>query len=147
MFQTLTGQPYHQNIKSPVTDTFCDFVCDNFLSQLVSHPTRSDNILDLLLTTNPNLISSVSVTDSLPCCNHDAVPFMLSTSLPQQSTAKCMSYYYKAANINNFKEVLYCVSWDVIDFENDDIELGCIHSLDWTTGPTHFWVLHMLWLV
>ena len=23
---------------------------------------------------------------------------------------------------------------------------GCIHSLDWTTGLTYFWFLHILWL-
>ena len=33
-------------VKSPVTETLCRFVCDNFLTQLVSTPTRGDSILD-----------------------------------------------------------------------------------------------------
>ena len=70
----LTTSP---KVKSPVADTLCKFVCDNFFSQLVSHPTRGDNILDLLLTTNPDQISSVRVTDSLPGCDHDAIHFVI----------------------------------------------------------------------
>ena len=116
----LTTSP---KVKSPVADTLCEFVCDNFFSQLVSHPTRGDNILDLLLTTNPDLISSVRVTDSLPGCDHDAIHFMLSASIPHQSTIKRVLYNYKAANIDDFKEVLSRVSWEFIDFKNGDIEL------------------------
>ena len=88
----LTTSP---KVKSPVADTLCEFVCNNFFIQLVSHPTRGDNILDLLLTTNPDLISSVRVTDSLPGCDHDAIHFMLSTSRPHQSTIKRVLYNYK----------------------------------------------------
>jgi len=58
---------------------------------------------------------------------------MLSASLPQQSTAK---RNYKAANINDFEEVLCHVSWDVTDFENDDIELnGRIYF-------SHLWIMY-----
>jgi len=111
-------------LKFPVTDTLCQLVHDNFLSQLVSHPTRGENVLDLLLTTNPDLIASIEVTDSLPGCDHDAIHFMLSATIPQQSTTKRVLYNYKSANIDDFKEVLSRVSWDIIDFDNDDIELS-----------------------
>ena len=26
------------------------------------------------------------------------------------------------------------------------LQIGCMHSLDWTTGLTYFWFLCMLWL-
>ena len=79
-------------LKFPVTDTLCQLVHDNFLSQLVSHPTRGENVLDLLLTTNPDLIASIEVTDSLPGCDHDAIHFMLSATILQQSTTKRILY-------------------------------------------------------
>ena len=60
-------------VTTPVTDALCQFTYDNFFSQLVSDPTRGDNVLDLLLTTHPDLVSCVQVIDCLPGCDHDAV--------------------------------------------------------------------------
>ena len=65
----------------------------------------------------------MKITDSLPGCDHDAAHFILSASIPQHSTTKRVLYNYKAANIDDFKEVLFHVSWDVVDFENDNIEI------------------------
>ena len=42
------------------------------------------------------------------------------------STCCCQIFsagHYNNSNIDDFKEVLSCVSWEVIDFENSDIEL------------------------
>ena len=82
--------------------------------------TRGDNILDLLLTTHPDIISSVEVIDSLPGCDHDAVQ---SATIPKQSTINRVFYNDNAANISDLKEVLSRVCWDIIDFDNEDIEL------------------------
>ena len=111
-------------VKSPVTDCLCQLVCDNFCTQLVSCSTRGDNILDLLLTTHPDLVSSVEIVDSLPGCDHDAVQFNLSATMPKQTTVKRVLYNYKAANIDDLKEVLSRVCWDIIDYDSDDIELS-----------------------
>lgn len=45
---------------TPDATTFCDIVSDCFLTQLVAFTTRKDHILDLFLTTFPDLISSIS---------------------------------------------------------------------------------------
>ena len=125
-------------VKSPVSDTLCELVC-------VSHPTRGDNILDLLLTTNPDLISSVKITFSLPGCDHDAVHFILSASIPQHSTTKCVLYNYKAANIDEFKEVLSHVSWDVFDFENDNIEIPWSQWKDLFFSAVNYVIPSVFW--
>ena len=74
MFRILTGHW----LLPPVNSTFCSFIHDNFLTQLVSSPTRSDHILDLILTNNPRCVSNVQVVDNLPGSDHDAVEFVLS---------------------------------------------------------------------
>ena len=62
--------------------------------------------------------------DSLPGCDHDAIHFQLSLYKTKHSTTKRVLYNYKAANMDDFREVLSHISWDVIDFGNDDIELS-----------------------
>ena len=60
-------------VSSPISSTFCTLVHDNFLTQLVSSPTREDHILDLVFTNNPSFLYIVKVVDNLPGCDHDAV--------------------------------------------------------------------------
>ena len=109
-------------VKSLLPQTLCQLVHDNFFSQLLSSPTRGGNILDLLLTSHPHFISSVQIIDSLPGCDHDALHFSLAATIPKQTAVKRVMYNYKAANIEDLKEVLSRVCWDIIDFDSDDIE-------------------------
>ena len=62
--------------------SLCDLVNDNCLSQLVTVPTRGDNILDLLFSNSPNFITNVHLTDNLPGTDHDAIKCTLSVVLP-----------------------------------------------------------------
>lgn len=49
----------------PASDTFCDFVYDNGLTQLIQDPTHCQgNILDLLLTNSPSSVAGISVSNS-----------------------------------------------------------------------------------
>jgi len=66
----------------------------------------------------------LSVIDTLPGCDHNAIHFTLSATIPQQSAVKRVLYNCKAVNINDLKEVLSCVCWDIIDFDSDDMELS-----------------------
>ncbi len=47
-----------------------DFVENSCLNQIVSEPTRDDNILDLVLVTQENLVDNVSVGVHLGSCDH-----------------------------------------------------------------------------
>ena len=60
-------------VSSLPANSLCDLVNDNYLSQLVTVPTRGDNILDLLFSNSPNFIANVQVTDNLPGTDHDAI--------------------------------------------------------------------------
>ncbi len=48
---------------------------DSFLSQLVTQPTRGNNMLDLVLTTDTDLISDCEVGEILSGCDHHMIGF------------------------------------------------------------------------
>jgi len=68
---------------TPVAAAFSDIISD--FSQLVTFPSHKDNILDLVLTIHPDLVSSISLCDSLPGTDHDAVSFSVTTVSPSLS--------------------------------------------------------------
>lgn len=72
-------------------------LCIKFgLSQLVNYPTRNDNILDLILTNDPNSISNIQVSDPFCLSDHNMVSFdILSLTKPKP---KSDIYIY---NFNN----------------------------------------------
>ena len=59
-----------------ISQTLIDCVQQNNLSQLAKCPTRGQNVLDLLLTSNPNILSNEFRTPS-PNYDHDGVFFYL----------------------------------------------------------------------
>ena len=64
----------NEDASSDRTDFF-DCVNDCFLSQHVLQPTRSNSILDLVLTREPHLVSNVEVMEHLGNSDHNMVTF------------------------------------------------------------------------
>ncbi len=54
-----------------------DFSNDNFLEQLVDKPTRRDRILDLVFSTEEDLVTQVSVGECLGNSDHNMVNFLI----------------------------------------------------------------------
>jgi hypothetical protein len=52
-----------------------DIIQDNFLTQLVTEPTREHNILDLVLSTSSDSIKNLSVGEKFS--NHNMITFLL----------------------------------------------------------------------
>ena len=105
-------------VSSPVNSAFCSLVHDNFLTQLVSLPTRCDHILDLILTNDPRHVSNVQVVDNLPGTDHDAVEFVLFVSSDIAEQPDQVLYNYSKADLHEFQEVLSHVPWDCIPTDN-----------------------------
>ena len=57
-----------------------DFLEDNFLNQLVSEPTRENNILDLVIASQDHLITNVIVGEHLGSCDHKVVRAEINTA-------------------------------------------------------------------
>ena len=91
-WSTLTGT-------SPFSNSFCDFVYEMNLSQLVIDSTHvKGNILDLVLTNAENFIYDLFIADSLPLIpsDHCTVSFKIKYALPpfQRTSHK----YFSKAN-------------------------------------------------
>ena len=63
-----------------------EFVRNEFLHQWVDKPTRGDNILDIVLSTEDNLISNISVGEYLGKSDHRIVRFEI--NIPQKKEQK-----------------------------------------------------------
>ena len=61
------------NLRSREVELLSDLILTRSLNQLVQQPTRGENILDLLLTNSPGMVSQVDVFDGLPGNDHEAV--------------------------------------------------------------------------
>ena len=98
--------------QSPFSVSFCDFVYECNLSQLVECPTHvKGNILDLVLTNTENIISELSVTESHLLIPSDHLTVSFNIHCASQSTQ------------NNKKKYVF-------DFSKADFEALCCHLLD-----------------
>lgn len=70
-------------VSSPVATQLCSVTLDNFLSQLVVHPTRGKNVLDLVFTNCPESFSDIQIADNLLETDHDSVEFSICISAPK----------------------------------------------------------------
>ena len=76
--------------ETPMSNFFCDLVFNLNLIQIINEPTHiHSNILDLILTTDDDIITSLSVHSNifLPIISdHFAITFSLNTSFPSSPT-------------------------------------------------------------
>ena len=75
-------------VSSPTAIHLCSITHDHFLNQLVVHPTRGNNILDLVFTNCPDSISTIRNVDNLPGTDHDSVEFSICISPTQEIAYK-----------------------------------------------------------
>ena len=86
-----------------------DFVEDNFLHQMVNEPTRDNNILDLILTSQEHLITNVNVGEHLGTSDHNLIRFNI--DLPNQIRQnKSSTLNLKQANYGELRNALQTLS-------------------------------------
>ena len=81
-----------------------DIANDNYLTQMVTEPTRGNNILDLIFTTTPDLVDSVQVC--LGMSDHYAVTAEVNMSAKFNPKRTRMVYLYKRANWDQIRNDL-----------------------------------------
>ena len=79
-----------------------DIVNDMGMEQVVKHPTREDNTLDLVITNMPQLIPRVEMLPGLG--DHDVVYFEFKTKLSHNIRKPRSVPIYKNANWDNIRE-------------------------------------------
>ncbi len=100
-----------------VDQLFLDSFSNLGLEQLVNDPTHTKgNILDLLLTDRPQLVSDLNVSDSnLPCkSDHFAVSFIIKSKVDRIRTVKREALNFKKANWSALNSDLGAVNWEHI---------------------------------
>ena len=70
-----------------------DIVHDNFLTQLINEPTRDSNILDLVLTTSPDLVNHLFIGE--PFSDHNSISFLLCGTPYVQRKSQKQLYCYR----------------------------------------------------
>jgi hypothetical protein len=88
-FQIKTNNNYNMEINNK----FVEALEENCLNQAVTEPTRQDNILDLVLTTNPLIIENISVEDGMS--DHKIVITDINIKTKPKKTVPRKVYIYK----------------------------------------------------
>ena len=96
--------PLHPN---QLSDFFCDCIVNQFcLTQVVDSPTRSDSILDLILTDSPENIMDINIGECLGSSDHNIINFTLVTQVTRPLQPSKLVYNYKNANWDCFRTEL-----------------------------------------
>ncbi len=69
---------------------------DTFMTQIISQPTRENNILDLVFVTDPDLVREGRVGDILSDCDHHLIRFSIRTEYELIENVSRIPDYEKA---------------------------------------------------
>jgi hypothetical protein len=88
---------------------FCDILDDYFMSQLCLIPTRESNILDLIITNQPEQISILDICDPTELgmkTGHKVTRFTFSKASNNILSNKRLVYDYKSGNFDDLRKRL-----------------------------------------
>ncbi|MFZ2537776.1 MAG: endonuclease/exonuclease/phosphatase family protein, partial [Oscillospiraceae bacterium] len=91
---------------------FLDCVNDNFLSQHVRQPTRGKNILDLVLSTEENLVEELEIGEPFGTSDHQIIRWKIIVSKDQSNTNRDKNYNYFKANYESIREESNEINWE-----------------------------------
>ena len=116
-----------ENSSNAYGQTFIDTLNDNGLEQLIKDPTRYrdgqvPSLLDLIITSDPNVFQSIEIADPFGRCDHASIHFSV---LNQKQSEKevVQKRDLKKMNIVMFERKLNEKNWEEV-FEANDINRG-----------------------
>ncbi len=87
-----------------------NMVEDSFLKQVVTQPTRENNILDLVLVSDPDLVRHCEVGEKLGGSDHNIIRFNVCVQYKLDNNPTLIPAYRKA-NCNLVRELLPPAAW------------------------------------
>ncbi|KAK4825020.1 hypothetical protein QYF61_023024 [Mycteria americana] len=90
---------------------FLERVADNFLTQLVSEPTREGAPLDLLFTNRDGLVSDVMVGGCLGQSDHEMIEFLIRGEAAR-GVGKTATLDFRRADFSLFRRLVERVPWE-----------------------------------
>ena len=128
-----------------------EIVHDNFFTQMVSQPTRGQNILDLILTTSVDYVQDILVGEEFS--DHNQITFHINCAPYEQRKPRKQYYSFKKAEWGNLKDLLLHIPWNYasIDDNIDDSWIAwkdfllaavddCIPRVDVKKKPDTPWI-------
>ena len=95
---------------STKADNFLDVVMDNLWSQHVTKPTRQNSLLDLVITSDPNMVDEVEVIEHLGTSDHSMVQWEMTYRV--ELIKETPKRDFRNANFDQMKEELKTVNWN-----------------------------------
>jgi hypothetical protein len=111
------------NVDQLFLNTFSNLAFD----QLIDVPTHiKGNILDLLLSNNPRVVSDIKVDNGSQLCksDHYMISFNIISKVKKKKLAKREIYNFKRADWESINNELVLVDWDSLLLSNDNIEFA-----------------------
>ena len=99
---------------------FRDCIEDNFFTQYVNRPTRNGNILDLVLSNEPDLVGALEVMDCLARSDHNMISWTVYFGGAQGGGDR-ETLDFRRADFESMREELRMVCWD-------ELLVGDIHE-------------------
>jgi ribonuclease P/MRP protein subunit RPP40 len=91
-----------------VQNSFVDCLFNNFLLQLVDEPTRGNNYLDLILSSEENMIQNLSVGEHFETSDHQVIRFDL-LSKKIKNKASIVRYDYFRADYDEVRKQMHAL--------------------------------------
>ena len=92
---------------------------ESSLHQHVNHPTRGDNILDLVFTTCDNLVNNVNVGSEFSGSDHRVITFDINIDVENSPESKEKVFDYRRADFEKLRHGLANTNWTGIIESND----------------------------
>ncbi|MGE5821999.1 MAG: hypothetical protein ACM31M_05390, partial [Nitrososphaerota archaeon] len=89
---------------------FRDLILDNYLFQHVRQPTRLNNILDLVISSNVDMVSEVRVLEHLGNSDHNMLVWNLLCDTGRIKNRRPIRKYHKADYVS-MREWFSCIDW------------------------------------
>ena len=93
------------------TDLFENCFEENFLTQLVKEPTRSNEMLDLILTSDKNLIDAIQVGETIGNSDHNIIRFNIKYANYRGTYDINTVRNYSKGDYNNIRSMIGDIDW------------------------------------
>ena len=90
---------------------FLDLVNDCFLWQHIKQPTRGKNTLDLVLSSEENMIEEIEISCPISNSDHNTIFFQLICNIDEEES-KVVNYSYDKADYQSIRKGLQTIKWN-----------------------------------
>ena len=91
------------------TQTFLDCIENNCLIQHIKKPTRGNNILDLVITKDPDIIHDIQILDNLADSDHNMISWAV--DITRKDVKQWRTFNYNKGRYDDIRHELQKVKW------------------------------------